>query len=156
MLHYAGIGSGATWFYNKMTSVDYDYIGLSFYPVWHGKSLPDLKSTINSLGQTYNKKVVIAETAYPFTLTWNDWTNNVVGQSNQLVSGYDATASGQKNYILAIKSLVKSVPNGSGFCYWGGEWISFKGNQATNGSTWENQALWDFNRKALPAMSIFN
>jgi arabinogalactan endo-1,4-beta-galactosidase len=35
--------SGATWFYNKMTSVDYDYIGLSFYPVWHGKSLPGFK-----------------------------------------------------------------------------------------------------------------
>jgi len=98
----------------------------------------------------------LAETSYPFTLSLNDWTNNVVGQSNQLVAGYDATASGQKNYILAIKSLVKSVPNGSGFCYWGGEWISFKGNQATNGSTWENQALWDFNNNALEAIQAFN
>jgi arabinogalactan endo-1,4-beta-galactosidase len=34
MLHYAGIGSGATWFYNKMSTIDYDYIGLSYYSVW--------------------------------------------------------------------------------------------------------------------------
>ena len=79
-----------------------------------------------------------------------------MGQSNQLVAGYDATASGQKIIFSAIKSLVKSVPNGSGFCYWGGEWVAFKGNQATNGSTWENQALWDFNNNALEAIQAFN
>jgi len=72
MIHNAGISSGATWFFNKMNSVDYDYIGLSYYPIWHGKSLNDVKSTINSLGQTHNKKVVLAEIAYPFTLSWND------------------------------------------------------------------------------------
>ena len=32
-------------------------------------------------------------------------------------------------------------------------WIAFKGNQATNGSTWENQALWDFNNNALETNS---
>ena len=155
MIHYAGIGSGATWFYNKMSTVDYDYIGLSFYPVWHGKSLPDLKSTINSLGQTYNKKVVIAETAYPFTLTWNDWTNNLVGLENQLIPAYPATPEGQKNYLLAIKSLVKETTSGIGFAYWGTEWVAFRGNESTNGSPFENQALWDFTNKAVPAMSAF-
>jgi hypothetical protein len=25
----------------------------------------------------------VAETAYPLTLDWNDWTNNLVGLSNQ-------------------------------------------------------------------------
>jgi arabinogalactan endo-1,4-beta-galactosidase len=72
MIHYAGIGSRATWFFNKRNSVDYDYIGLSCYPIWHGKNLNTLKSTINSLGQTHNKKVVLAKITYPFTLSWND------------------------------------------------------------------------------------
>ena len=156
MLHFAGISNSADWYFNKVKNLNYDYIGISYYPVYHGTSLTDLKTKLTTLSQTYNKKIILAETSYPFTLSWNDWTNNVVGQSNQLVAGYDATASGQKNYILAIKSLVKSVPNGIGFCYWGGEWVAFKGNQATNGSTWENQALWDFNNNALEAIQAFN
>lgn len=156
MLQYAGISNSADWYFNKVKNVNYDYIGISYYPVYHGTSLADVKTKLTGLNQTFSKKVLIAETSYPFTLNWNDWTNNVVGQSNQLVSGYDATASGQKNYILAIKSLVKSVPNGQGFCYWGGEWIAFKGSQATNGSTWENQALWDFNNNALEGIQAFS
>lgn len=156
MLQYAGISNSADWYFNKVKNVNYDYIGISYYPVYHGTSLADVKTKLTGLNQTFSKKVLIAETSYPFTLGWNDWTNNVVGQSNQLVAGYDATASGQKNYILAIKSLVKSVPNGQGFCYWGGEWIAFKGNQATNGSTWENQALWDFNNNALEGIQAFS
>lgn len=156
MLQYAGISNSADWYFNKVKNVNYDYIGISYYPVYHGTSLADVKTKLTGLNQTFSKKVLIAETSYPFTLNWNDWTNNVVGQSNQLVSGYDASASGQKNYILAIKSLVKSVPNGQGFCYWGGEWIAFKGSQATNGSTWENQALWDFNNNALEGIQAFS
>lgn len=156
MLHYAGIGSGATWFYNKMSTIDYDYIGLSYYPVWHGKSLTELKSTINSLGQTHAKKVIIAETAYPFTLQWNDWTNNIVGLENQLIPNYPATPMGQKNYLLAIKNLLKETNSGIGFAYWGTEWLAFRGTESTNGSAWENQALWDFDHKLLPAIEVFN
>ena len=156
MLHYAGIGSGATWFFNKVSSINYDYIGLSYYPIWHGKVLAEVTSTINSLSQTHNKKVLIAETAYPFTLNWNDWTNNIVGANDQLIADFTATNDGQKNYLLAIKALLKQTTNGIGFCYWGGEWVSFRGPQATNGSSWENQALWDFNNNALPVMDAFN
>lgn len=156
MIHYAGIGSGATWFFNKMSSINYDYIGLSYYPVWHGKNLSDLNTTITTLGQTHNKKVIIAETAYPFTLNWNDWTNNIVGQNDQLITTYPASNEGQKNFILAIKNLVKQNSKGLGFCYWGAEWIAFRGPTATNGSSWENQALWDFNNNALPVMDAFS
>jgi len=156
MLHYAGIGSGANWYFNKMSSIDYDYIGLSYYPVWHGKVLADVTATINSLSQTFNKKVLIAETAYPFTLNWNDWTNNIIGLDNQIITTYSATNDGQKNYLLAIKALLKQTTNGIGFCYWGGEWVAFRGTQSTNGSSWENQALWDFNNNALPVMDAFS
>jgi arabinogalactan endo-1,4-beta-galactosidase len=155
MLHYAGIGSGATWFFNKVSSINYDYIGLSYYPIWHGKNFSDVNSTITSLGQTHNKKVIIAETAYPFTLNWNDWTNNIVGQNDQLISTYPASNEGQKNFVLAIKNLLKQNEYGIGFCYWGGEWIAFRGNESTNGSSWENQALWDFNNNSLPVMDAF-
>jgi len=157
MIHYAGVkASDTNWFFNKIKSVDYDYIGLSYYPIWHGKDLEVVKTAINTLGKTYNKKVIIAETAYPFTLGYNDWTNNIVGLDSHLVSGYPATPDGQKNFVLAIKTLVKESEYGLGFAYWGGEWISFKGNQAANGSTFENQAFYDFNNRALPVLQAFN
>jgi arabinogalactan endo-1,4-beta-galactosidase len=155
MLHYAGIGSEATWFFNKMSTIDYDYIGLSYYPIWHGKSLSDVNATITSLGQAHNKKVIIAETAYPFTLNWNDLTNNIVGQNDQLISTYLASNEGQKDFVLSIKNLVKQNEYGIGFCYWGGEWVAFRGPISNNGSSWENQALWDFDNNALPVMDAF-
>jgi arabinogalactan endo-1,4-beta-galactosidase len=159
MLHYAGINSGtnsgATWFFNKVRFIDYDYIGLSYYPIWHGKNLSEVKTTINTLGQTHNKKVVIAETAYPFTFTWNDWTNNILGLENQIIPSFAATPQGQKNYLIALKTTIKDTQFGQGFCYWEPSWIAFRGLEATNGSSWENQALWDFNHKVLPSIEVF-
>ena len=157
MIHYAGVkGSDTDWFFTKVKAVDYDYIGLSYYPIWHGKDLTVIKTTIDALGSKFSKKVLIAETAYPFTLSWNDKTNNIMGEENQLVSGYTATPEGQKNYMLAIKNLVKTSKSGIGFAYWGGEWIAFKGKEASNGSTFENQAFYDFNNKALPVLQAFS
>lgn len=155
MLHYAGTDS-VSWFFSKTAAIDYDYIGLSYYPIWHGTDINLLQQTITTLGQTHNKKVLVAETSYPFTFDWNDWTNNVIGLPNQIHPNYPASPEGQKTFLQQIKNTVKSTPNGLGFCYWGTEWIAFRGTTSTNGSSWENQALWDFNQKVLPAMSIFN
>ena len=154
MIHYAGLENSLLYF-TKMSSVDYDYIGLSYYPIWHGKNLNDLKNTINQLGTTFNKKVIIAETAYPFSLGYNDFTNNILGQIDQIITDYPPTPIGQKNFLNDLKNTVKLSDHGIGFCYWGTEWIAFRGPTATNGSPWENQALWDFNNNALPALDFF-
>ncbi|WP_348798090.1 glycoside hydrolase family 53 protein [Flavobacterium adhaerens] len=157
MIHYAGVkGTDTDWFFNKVKAVDYDYIGLSYYPIWHGKDLSVVKTTIDALGSKYSKKVLIAETAYPFTLGYNDWTNNIVGQDDQLIPAYPATPAGQKSFVLAIKDLVKSTNSGIGFAYWGGEWVAFKGDKAEDGSTFENQAFYDFSNKALPVFEAFS
>jgi arabinogalactan endo-1,4-beta-galactosidase len=156
MLHYAGIGVDANWFYNKVRTVDYDYIGLSYYPIWHGKNLIDVESAITSLGQNFSKDVIIAETAYPFTLGYNDWTNNIIGTSDQIIANYPASPEGQKNYMMDLRAIIDGTANGIGFCYWGTEWVAFRGSQSTNGSPWENQSMWDFNNKALPVMEVFN
>lgn len=155
MMHFAGLNA-ADWFFNKVAAIDYDYIGLSFYPIWHGTSLSALSTRVASLGQTHQKKVVLAEVAYPFTLSWNDWTNNIVGLPSHLVTGHPASPGGQRSFLQEIRQLMKADANGLGFCYWGTEWVAFYGPQASNGSTWENQALWDFDNKVLPAMQVFN
>ena len=84
ILHCAGFES-SNWFFNIVNQVDYDVIGISYYPWWHGKSLDDLQNQLSSLSINFEKEILIAETSYPFTLGWNDWTNNNVGLEEHLI-----------------------------------------------------------------------
>ena len=155
ILHFAGI-EDSEWFFDQVSIVDYDIIGLSYYPIWHGKSLNNLKVEMQHLSNAHEKKILIAETAYPFTLDWNDWTNNIVGSQDQLIlPEFPATPEGQRKFIKEIKVLIKEVENGIGFCYWGAELIAWKGNESQDASPWENQALFDFENQALPALREF-
>ncbi|KAF2518116.1 cellulase family glycosylhydrolase [Flavobacterium salilacus subsp. salilacus] len=154
ILHYAGY-EGAQNFYSALTSLDYDIIGLSYYPIWHGKDLTAFQNTMTQLTTQYNKDVVIAETAYPFTLEWNDHTNNIIGSEDQLLPQYTPTTAGQKAYLQQIKQIATQVPKGIGFCYWGAELIAFNGSTATDGSATENLAFWDFNNTALPVLEVY-
>ena len=155
IIHHAGT-ENADWFYDQLIDIDYDIIGISYYPIWHGKSLGALNNELNSLRSNFQKQVVIAETAYPFTLGWNDWTNNIVGLEEQLIlPEFPATPEGQKEFIAALKDIAYDTEKGGGICYWGAELVAWKGNQATDASPWENQALFDFDNKALPVLSEF-
>lgn len=153
ILHYAGTSNSIN-FFNKMLDLDYDIIGISYYPNWHGKDLNELKQSLLSLSSIFNKYILILETAYPFTFQWNDWTQNIFGNDTQILPEFSATPQGQKEFLVRLKEIIKQVPKGLGYCYWGGEWISYKGNSATNGSPWENLAFWDYDNHALPILEI--
>ncbi len=157
MIHYAGY-NGAEWFFNKLLQhqVVYDIIGLSYYPNWHGKNLDTLLNRMNRLEQLFQKDIMIAETAYPWTIQWNDWTNNIIGSAEQVIPEYPPTPDGQKQFMLALKERTRSIQNyrGVGICYWAPEYVAFRGPQATNGSPWENAALFDFTNTATPALYI--
>jgi arabinogalactan endo-1,4-beta-galactosidase len=155
MLHYAGHEEAAA-FFSDLQVLDFDIIALSYYPIWHGKDLLELQSNINHLGSQYNKDIVIAETSYPFSLGWNDWTHNVIGSEDQLLPQYPPSEQGQADFLYKILQISTSSPRGIGFSYWGAEWVAFKGSTATNGSSWENMALWDFNNKVLLGIKVFN
>jgi arabinogalactan endo-1,4-beta-galactosidase len=154
IMHFAG-HYNTTSFFSLFTNVDYDIIGLSYYPIWHGKNIDDLQANISSIGTQFNKDVIVAETAYPFTFGYNDFTNNILGDATQILPEYPATPQGQKDFLTKIKKIVTNAPRGIGFCYWGAEWIAFNGPTSTNGSSWENMALWDFSGQALPAIEVF-
>jgi arabinogalactan endo-1,4-beta-galactosidase len=154
IIHYAG-HENAVWFYGQLASTDYDLIGLSYYPWWHGKEPDSLRQVMIELKHTFDKGILIAETAYPFTLEWNDWTHNSVGLESQLIlPEYPATPSGQKDFLFDLQDLIISA-NGIGLCYWGAEWIAYDGPQSTQGSGWENLALFDFNQQVQPGMQVF-
>jgi arabinogalactan endo-1,4-beta-galactosidase len=61
-----------------------------------------------------------------------------------------------RKHLFVHSKSKKSKLKLLGFCYWGAEWVAFRGTESTNGSSWENQALWDFNFNALPVMQAFN
>ncbi len=154
ILHYAGI-EWADGFFRSISGVDYDIIGLSFYPLWHGKNVDTLSGVISALNSEFGKEVAIVETSYPFTLGWNDWTNNIIGLEDQLHPGYPATPEGQYSFIKKVFDEVRAAKGGIGVCYWGGEWVAFRGTTSANGSPYENQALFNFNFRALPVIEAF-
>lgn len=153
MIHYAN-PQNSNWFFNilKEENVEYDLIGISYYARWHTRNLNIVQTSLTSLANEFNKPIVLAETAYPFTLGWADWTNNLVGLNEHLIDGYGATQQGQYQYLVRIRQILNNVPQGIGFCYWAPDWVAFKGAEATDGSSWENMALFDFSFRATQGM----
>ncbi len=101
--------------------------------------------------------MLIAETAYPFTLDWQDNTTNVVGEEGQLVPGYSATPEGQLAYLQALAQILTGIDGAIGWGYWGAEWVAWGGTVGgIDGSSWENQTLVDFDRRLLPAVAAFS
>ena len=74
----------------------------------------------------------------------------------QQAGGYPATAQGQADALRAVMNVVRSVPNGRGIgvFYWEPAWTARTGagwdpTNPNSGNGWENQALFDFNDRAL-------
>ena len=155
MIHIAkgGDNNGSVWFFDNLENynVDFDLIGQSFYPWWHG-TFDNLEYNLNDLAERYDKEIMVVETAYPWTLNWNDNTHNIVG-SEQLLDEYPASVNGQKQFLGDLLNIVENIPNdlGKGFCYWSPEWISTE----TFGSPWENLSLFDFEGEVLETIQIF-
>jgi arabinogalactan endo-1,4-beta-galactosidase len=165
MLHLSNGGDNGlyTWWFDNVTSlgVPFDIIGASYYGYWHG-SLGDLQSNLNAVSSRYGKPVMVVETAYPFTLNDADGFPNLIGLPGQLVPGYPATPDGQAANLRDVMSVVRAVPNGLGLgvMYWDATWTAVRGNgwdptDPSSGNNWENQALFDFDGRPVPAMSDF-
>ena len=110
----------------------------------------------------YNKDVVVAENAYGFTLSQDDAEPNIFNSSLQQAGGFPATPQGQADQMRAVFNVVKNVPNGHGLgvFYWEPEWTARTGagwdpTNPISGDGWENQALFDFNDRALTGLTVF-
>ena len=122
-------------YYLASQRVDYDVFASSYYPFWHG-SLENLATVLNNIADKYNKKVMIAETAYVNTLEDTDFFGNTGGDA---VKPYPFTEQGQANHLRElINTAANDIHNCIGVFYWEGTWIS------VGGSTWEeNSQLWE-------------
>ena len=157
MLHIAQPENGL-WWYNDATNngvLDFDWIGLSYYPQWSQYDFSNLEEVLYDLRTQYNKKLMIVETAYPYTLNNYDSANNILG-SQSLLANYNATQQGQLDYLLRLKEII-SNSGGSGLVYWEPAWVSTNCNTLWgNGSHWENATLFDQNYVATKGMDFYN
>lgn len=172
MLHLADGGDTDvfTWWFDEITKrgVDYDLIGLSYYPYWHG-SMNTLQTTMNTISARYDKEVNVVETAYGHTTANADSMPNAFGPEQEIAGGYAATPAGQREYLNDLVTRIQTVPNekGNGFFYWEPLWyngnvswataagMNYLGVQSQTGNEWDNQAMFDFNGQALPSLKAF-
>lgn len=138
--------SELTYFFNTMktANVDYDIIGLSYYPIWHS-TLSDLESSLNTLETTYpDKDIMIVETgaAYSWLPDKRDYTPS-----------YEKSEAGQKKFTDDLITMLNKHKKVTGLFWW---WMDYNAYPwaTTKMEGWWYAPLFDSNTgKALEAMS---
>lgn len=111
--------------------LDYDTIGLSYYPFWDG-SMKNMQNVVKTIHEEYGKKVVIAETSYCYTSQDGDGSGNSLKGTDDLVDGYPATVQGQTSMIAAANAA-----GASGVFYWEGVWLPVGKATENKSPIWE-------------------
>ena len=161
--------------------LDYDIFGVSYYCYWHG-TMENMKQVLSDITQQYRVKTCVMETAYAYTGADGDDFRNSVSTAD-LSGEYPASVQGQANCIRDVMAAA-SKAGALGVFYWEGAWIpvgsSYESNkiiweehgagwassyageydpkdagQYYGGSSWDNQALFDFDGNALPSLDVF-
>lgn len=166
------------WFDNYIKrGEDFDIIGLSYYPFWHG-SLQALEDNMKDIAVRYGKELIVAEVSMGFTM--EDYAEyeklapkerKGMATRRELVEKieYPMTKEGQCDFLRDFLTRLERVPNGAGrgFFYWEAGWIPVAGSGwATEaaleyikeagpcGNEWANQALFDYEGNALPSLRV--
>ena len=136
--------------YNRLSGVDYDIIGLSYYPFWHN-SLQTLSQSLNTLAASFpDKSVQIVETAYYY-----QWQPKVgSGITYDYSSTWPVSPEGQAAYARALIEELKKHDNVTALYWWFPE-ENGNGPGSSVLADWVNRGLWDDNtHKALPGLYV--
>jgi arabinogalactan endo-1,4-beta-galactosidase len=137
------------WYFDHLTGagVDYDVVGQSYYPNWHG-TLENVRDNMRNTIERYHKDVMIVETAYP--------SRNVhpsTAAARNMV--WPMTPTGQKEFLADLISVVKQAPAGRGIGvnYWHPE-ATFVPGSTNRWSGPDANSLFDAKGNPLPAMYV--
>ncbi len=144
-----------SFYYNKLANggVDFDIIGLSYYPFWHGyltaaqvASKTDKNNLVNAINNLKTlfptKRVHIVECAYNF----QHWPSSGVNYDTRDV--WPCTVAGQYAFVKDLVDALKPLPNLDGINYWFPEeagngddtnWNTSKGSVIPS---WQNRGFW--------------
>lgn len=147
MLQYsqgASIG-GTRWFFDRVAEqgVDYDIIGLSYYPWWHG-TLSNLTINLHDVAARYAKDVMVVELNYPWRTGWTPEGARASWQA------WPLTPAGQADFLRDVIDAVAATPNerGLGVVWWYPEAVLVPGLFVWGGGA---LALFDAQGNTLPA-----
>lgn len=179
ILHLEQSGKNALWrdwFDNiEKRQVDYDIIGASYYPAWHGE-MEGMQNNLSDMAARYGKDIMIVETGYPFTTGHFDEGSGkalVIGEDFKGGEGcalsYPLTKQGQSDYLKAILKCADKINRCKGLYFWEPGWLPTKGSTwATGealvymneeykgtGNEWANQGLFDYDGQSNPALEVF-
>jgi arabinogalactan endo-1,4-beta-galactosidase len=129
----------------KKAAIDYDIIGLSFYPFFHGE-LSVLETAIKQLeNKKYGKDIQVVEMGYP-----SKWA--VPGTSYDYTKVYPYSAEGQRAFTADLIAMLLKHPQVNGLSWWYAE-ANAKGCNGDLNSGWYNAGLFDNETgRALPAL----
>ena len=126
-------------FFDKFNAykIDYDIIGQSFYPWWHG-SLLDLRENLNYMANEYHKDIVLVEVAYCWRST----------EYKKKAGPFPETPEGQRKFLEAVNRVVLDTPNnlGVGIFWW---------EPAVTGGL-RSRGFFDNDGNALPVIKVFD
>lgn len=155
---------------------DFDVIGLSYYPFWHG-TIDDLTNNMNDLAIRYNKEIIVAEVSMGYTMEdYQAYEKLEPSERKGMATKphlaeaveFPMTKEGQTAFMQKIMERITQVPEGKGrgFYYWEPTWIPVPGcgwaneeslaymnDPGPGGNEWANQALFDYDGNALPALA---
>ena len=129
--------------------VDYDIIGLSYYPFWHG-DIAALRAALNALeanANTKTKEIQIVETAYNYVPPTGDITYD-------FSETWPYSAEGQVSFLADLIAELKQHKSVTGLYWWCPEENGTGPNEDKSVMwMWLNRGLWNNNNhRALPAL----
>ena len=115
-------------------SIDYDIIGLSYYPAYHG-NLNTLETAINQIeGKNYGKDIMVVETGYSYAWALDATTFDYTGT-------YPYTEEGQRKFTADLVAMLNKHSSVTGLFWW---WPEDNGNKSVT-DRWWNAALYNHN-----------
>ena len=150
-------------FINALANIDFDVIGVSYYPYYTKSiSIDDVVNEFNTLINRYNKDVIIMETGYNWNETKPDGWDGQLQDSGYYQNIYGETQSGQRAFLTELYAKLKQVLGGRciGDLYWdpvmvydGGTgkigWAIDEATDTTQGNVVPNSTIFDFEGKAV-------
>jgi len=125
-----------------------DIFGLSYYWGENGQqqSFRELKQICERITENYQKKTIIAETAYPRTYSWSDAAANLFGQQNHGAWPDEVDDKKQKNWLITLRETLINTKGSIGFLVWEPFWVGSNHAKMKDfiGSNWENMTFFIF------------